>query len=167
MKNLKLLVDRAVKELNEIGIQTGNIIDIETAPVSRKYWGQCRRTAYGFVIKINEGLLNDDIDDKATMDTIMHEVIHTVNNCFDHKSGFKKVATLVNHKYGYNVKRTTTAAEKGIEKTNIIKYKYTIKCVNCGASTGYARKSKAVKSIENKEGRYYCNKCGSYHLVVE
>lgn len=167
MKNLKVLINRAIMELESVGITTGYIIDIKTAPNTNQSWGYCRKRPDGFEIKINECLLEDNVDDKATMDTVMHEVIHTVDGCLNHKAPFKKVAALVNERYGYNVKRISSAAEKGIDKSDITTIQYIIECGNCGNLNYYSRKTKVVKSILNKEHSYRCSCCKSDDLFVK
>ena len=115
MKNLQQLINRAISELLDLNITPGKIIEINTLKGYSR-WGNCtyRRKMDGYIIKINQCLLEDNVSDKATMNTVMHEVIHTVKGCLNHKTNFKKVATLVNNRYGYNIKRVTSAEEKDI-----------------------------------------------------
>ena len=166
MKNLNVLINRAVNELKSLGIEAGYINEVTTMPSKNQNWGDCRKTMNGYKIRINECLLDDIVDDKATMDTVIHEVIHTVKGCMNHKAPFKKVAELVNNAYGYDVKRTTSCAEKGIEKNFISTIKYIIECNNCGNKNYYSRKTKIVKSILNNENRYICSCCKSDKLVA-
>ena len=168
MKNIKILINRAINELKSVNITAGNIIDYEIAPAQRKYWGQCKRTPNGYIIRINALLLDESISDKITMDTVMHEVIHTVNECFNHGKVFKKIAALVNNKYGYNIKRISSATEMGFSEQSVIEtYKYSVTCKCCGETSYYNRKSKVINSILNNEGRYICSKCKSNQLEVK
>lgn len=65
----------------------------------------------------------------------------------------------MNDKYGYNIKRTTSGKEKGVEnyvtqKRMTIKYVFT--CSGCGAKIYRRRKSKFTRYYKN----YNCTKCG-------
>ena len=169
MKNLQQLINRAISELLDLNITPGKIIEINTLKGYSR-WGNCtyKRKMDGYCIKINQCLLEDNVSDEATMNTVMHEVIHTVKGCLNHKTNFKKVAALVNNRYGYNIKRVTSAEEKDIiiPETNK-KVNYIIKCNNCGNESLYIRKTKAVKSIMNYEYKYRCGCCNSDELYIK
>ena len=147
MKDLTKLFNECLKECSKLGIRYGNIVEVTINTRVKKRWGQTCRRADGFHINISSVLLRDDVSDKATKDTIMHEILHTVDGCFDHKAKWQTMADKVNKAYGYNVKRGTSAEEKGIDSSLMeIKHHkiYIIKCEKCGVEVVRHRKSDFV-----------------------
>lgn len=107
--------------------------------------------------------LNDDI----IKNTIMHEIIHCFPKCNNHGVIFKKYASTINEKLGYNITRLGNSKED-LKKSNIEykdkeieKYKYKIICKNCGQVFYRQRlKSNFVK-------KYRCGVCkGQFSLVI-
>ena len=62
-----------------------------------------------------------------------------------------------NSKYGYNIKRTTSAKEKGLESREVkerpVKHKY--RCKKCGQILEYTKESKFTKNYD----KYRCGVC--------
>lgn len=158
MKNLNMLFEESVAELNAIGIIPGNVSSLVVNTRAKKRWGYCRKLPDGrYEIQISDRLLFDDVDDTSTKNTIIHELLHTVEGCLCHTGKWKKLAERVNRAYSqYNIKRTSTAEEKGIDEKPIIPtYKYTVKCPQCGTVYRRIKKTKLVKYPE----RYRCGIC--------
>ena len=168
MKNLKHLLLRAIQECNAVGIKTGKIVDI-TVNTRAKRWGQARRLPNGtYTININANLVRDSVSDKAIMDTLVHEVLHTCEGCMNHGARWKYYATIMNRAYGYNIKRCTSAEEKGLNTSaQISSANYAIKCESCGHVYTYQRAGKAVQLIRNYGYNSGCRcACGSRKLVL-
>ena len=147
MKDLTKLFNECLKECSKLGIRYGNIVEVTINTRAKKRWGQTCRRADGFHINISSVLLRDDVSDEATKDTIMHEILHTVDGCFDHKAKWQTMADKVNKAYGYNVKRCTGAWEKGIDSSlmeTTHNKTYIIKCEKCGVEVIRHRKSDFV-----------------------
>ena len=165
MKNVEQLVRRAARELRDIGVDAGYIADITVDTRSKSRWGRCKkrwdagRQCEVFKLEISAMLLDDDVSYFATMDTVMHEVIHTCPGCFNHGAEFKRVAKMVNLAYGYNVKRCTSAEEKNIQ-IEPRAYKYSLRCTKCGHVYRYKRATKLVQYIEHGDRRQYNYGCG-------
>ena len=68
--------------------------------------------------------------EKEVLNTLMHETIHTIEGCFNHKEKFLRIASVVNKQFGYDVKTRTPLNEKESKPENM--YAYTIKCLCCG-----------------------------------
>src|SRR5699024_4635554 len=103
-----------------------------------------------FSINISSRLLQDDISDTACKNTIMHEIIHTCNHCFNHGNEWKHISNIVNDCYSfYNIKRCTSPEEKGINE-NIEKKeaKYILRCTKCGKLFYKNRMCKVIKYHE-------------------
>ena len=96
-------------------------------------------------------MLQDDISDNACKNTIMHEILHTCEYCFNHGSEWKHIADLVNDCYlFYNIKRCTSAEEKGInEEIEKKEPKYILRCTKCGKLFYRDRMCDAVRYPED------------------
>ncbi len=116
MKNFEQLIKECQTDLESIGIKIGNVTKYSINTRAKKRWGQCKQIAEGvFEINISQQLLQDNITDQAAKDTILHELLHTVEGCMGHKGKWKELAAKVNKELPqYTIKRTTSSAEKGI-----------------------------------------------------
>lgn len=149
MKNIEYLKNQleVCKQMaKESNIEIGKIYEIKINTRAKKRWGLCSCFKDGFIIEISSTLLQDDVSESALMDTLMHEVLHTVKGCMNHGKKWKECAKIINLKYGLNIKTTTSAAEKNISDTE--EYNYIIACPKCGHQWKYIRMSRCVKHPE-------------------
>ena len=111
-----------------------------------------------YTISISSRLLADDVADYGAIDTIIHELLHTVKGCMNHKEPWKREADKVNRAYGYNIKRTATCEECGVEPIEDTpqEIKYQFKCKDCGKVYSRTRASRFTKNWQN----YRCGVCG-------
>ena len=151
-------------------IHLGYISSIKVNTRAKSRWGLCKKLPKGWEIEISDRLLTEDATQEALMDTFIHELLHTVKGCQNHGPVWKAYAKVLNDKYGYNIKRCTTAEEKGMPKyTHQIQAKYKITCLGCGCENHYMRRTRAVQYIQKKpiNSSCYCNLCGSHSFKVE
>ena len=169
MKNLDALLIEVLEDFSALDIEHGYIVDIKPNSRAKSRWGQCQKKADGYHINISTALLADNIGDQGAKDTIAHEVCHTIKGCMNHGDKWKHYAKLLSV-FGYNIKRTNSAADKGISTEQYLAnkdYKYAIRCEKCGSVTRYQKKSKAVTVISTQKYHgYTCGKCGSHNLTV-
>ena len=167
MKNLNKIYHECLMDVHNLGINTGKIRSVTVNTRAKKRWGQTKKNADGsFDININASLLADTTDDWATKNTVAHEILHTCRDCFDHKETWQRYANRMNEAYGYNIKRTTSAAEKGLESVGRVRnetYKYIITCNCCGGKSYYKRMSKAVQHPE----WFRCGRCNGTLTVAD
>lgn len=106
MKDLMSLVAICKADLDSLGIKYGRVNNWTVNTRAKCRLGQCRKIAGNlFDISISAMLLADDVDDKVTLNTIMHELLHTVPSCFTHKGKWKVYAEYINKKLPkYNIK---------------------------------------------------------------
>lgn len=175
MKDLNRLVEECKAEVDAVGIEIGNIYKVSVNNRAIKRWGRCRRSPYGtYEIEISYRLMGDDVDDKATKTTIIHELLHTVRGGNGHTGEWKRCANLMNKTYGYDIKRTTSCDEKGVAEVvstiNRNGPKYRILCENCGKVHYYYKRSKAVSRFmcepERAKRNYRCGHCGVSNTLV-
>lgn len=119
MKDLWKLVRECKEELDALGIEYRTVRNWTVNTRSQRRWGQCKVVSSDvFDINISVRLLADQVSDTAAKDTIIHELLHTVEGCLKHTGKWKALAEKVNRAYPqYHIKRATTEEEKGFEKT--------------------------------------------------
>lgn len=155
MKDLMSLVAICKADLDGIGIKYGRVSNWTVNTRAKCRLGQCGKIAAGlFDINISEALLKEDVDDQITLNTIMHELLHTVPGCFTHKGKWKVYAEFVNKRFTqYNIKRVAKECEMGIvvERKPPV-YKYILRCTKCGQEIKRQKETKVVINYK----RYRC-----------
>lgn len=160
MKQLAELVAIAKEMLDDVGCPYRRF-NIKSSARLTKCWGNCRsrRDAEGryFDIKISEILLKDDVDDYAPLNTVAHEIIHTVEGCLNHGLEWRFWAAKINERYGLHIKRVTSAEEKGaaVMEWRSTTWKYRAYCPECGREW---RRNK-ICDIIRYAGNYHCPDC--------
>lgn len=167
MKHIWSAFWKLYDEMKNVGIVIGDIDDITINNKAKSRWGRCtyHRNSDCYTIEISSLLLNDEVNDIALYNTLAHEMLHTAENCMNHGKIWKTYANIMNETYGYNIKTTESADEKGIVvERKPITYKYAIHCTGCGSIFHYQRESKVVKCC--RSGKAHCS-CGCSKFVVE
>lgn len=145
----KLLIPYS-KEISQIKVNTR----------ARARFGCCRRynRSFGkdyFVIEISSFV--EDATDEKLKNIIAHEVLHTVEGCYNHGKKWKSMANALNEGLGYNITTTTTYDKVGIiEPKGKEEFQYEIKCLKCGKVIFRKRSCNLTKHT----GRYRCGFCG-------
>ena len=162
-----------IEDCDRIGVPYGNIVDIKENTRAKSRWGCCKPRMNShtgeteFHLEISSELLGEDAPLNGLRETILHEICHTVEGGHGHTGEWLRWAKELNRAYGYNIKRTNSAEDKGFTKEQsremarknhpklFSPVSYTIRCVNCGHA--YSRKVKS-KIIQHPE-RYRCGVC--------
>lgn len=155
MRDLKTYAIECMKELNDIGIQYGNIVEFTVNTRAKKIWGQCKAIPGGYSISINNVLLDERNDEKGLKETIHHELLHSCKDCMNHGDNWKRLAQKVNIAYGYNIKRTNSAADKGVLEETEPPIKHRVVCLDCGHVYKRTRASKLITHTDH----YRCGYC--------
>lgn len=165
--NLQKAVRDTKAILDALHIQYGPIDEVTINSRAQSRWGRCtyHKATNTYSIEISMRLLTDDVEYKALMDTMIHEFLHAHKDRMCHTGEWKRCANLVNVHYGFNIKRCTSANEKGIADS-ITKYKYKIVCNYCGCANYYCRETKLVRTIRQTPQLYICSKCGNSNFNV-
>ena len=164
MRDLTEYALKCMEELDSIGIEYGNVIDINVNKRFKSTWGQCKKVPDGYVININPVLVDEKNSEDGLKNTIMHELLHSCDGCMNHGPKWKEVVETVNRKLGYGIKRISSSAEKGVlEETRNIKIKYRIVCQKCGNELIRSKVTKVVKY----PNMYRCGCCGGKLEVFE
>lgn len=157
------LMKECFEQLDKLGIKYQTVTSLTCNKRYTARWATCvhkGRNKHDIILAAQLMLA----DDYHIQNTIMHEVLHTVKGCDNHGELWKRYAKKVNDAYGYNVKRTTSAEEKGLKDKKIERAnKYFIGCPCCGRKWGYKSLSKAVKNPEN----FRCPDCKTSLVRVD
>ena len=187
---LDYLYRQCLQELQTIGInmedkKTIGTIQITLSKRNNKRYGCCKQEKpdqhfkviqkigrrkiikyekfYQHTIEISKWLM--ELDDSIIKNTIMHELIHCIPFCNNHQKEFKKYATYINQKLGYDIQRVGNKKEdyeksgKTIEEKE--EYLYKIVCQKCGQEI-YRKRFNT-----NLLYRYYCARCKGKLKLVE
>lgn len=120
-----------IAEINDI-IGTFNSVRTYGQCVKAKRHIITRKTML-FNITLNKCLVDNGTDHEIK-EVLLHELIHTTANCFNHKSTFKHRANLLNHYLGYN------ALHGSYERNRLSERKRVYKCTCCGKLFHRARR---------------------------
>lgn len=164
MKDFEKLIDVCLAEVTEAGLEPGNITEWTINRRAKKRWGQCTRKTNGeYTIQIAARLLEDDrISEKSCKNTMIHEILHSCPGGMGHTGKWKEYAKKMNDQYGYDIKRTTSGKEKGVENyrvTSRLNYKYMFRCRYCGNTIIKKKRCKFTHYYKN----YKCMMCGRAH----
>ena len=147
--------NECLAELDEIGIVYGNIVDFKVDTRAKRRLGLCSIVDNGFVISVSKTLLENDENFKLLKETILHEIIHTCEGCFNHGDRWKKIASIVNNAYDYDIKRAIETKEFDAEysKRN---HSHKVVCTGCGQEVFRLRECSLTQHPE----LWKCCKCG-------
>lgn len=162
MLNLNEIARECLEELDALEINYGKIERFEVNTRALKRWGQCRAVPGGYTINISARLLEDEKSIKGLKETIIHEIIHTCKGCMNHGTEWKRIVNIVNNKYGYNIKRTSSSEEKQVNQISMENYKHKVVCNGCGREVYKIRECSITQHPES----WKCGVCGSHFSRV-
>ena len=156
MLDLQKIAKECMSELDAIGIRYGNIVRFEINTRAKKRWGQCRVVPGGYAINISERLLRDESSVRGLKETVFHEIAHTCEGCMNHGAEWKRIVSMINRAYGYQIKRTGSSEEHQVENLPDEAYRHKVVCCGCGRAVYRMRECGLTRSPE----RWRCGKCG-------
>lgn len=162
-----------VELLKSLGANFGQHEIVKTVITSPKVMGyksvgQTRRTGDQFVIRLNQEYLRLTTDPVQIHSTIMHEVIHCLEGCWNHKAEFQRWAKIVNAVYGLKVKTHSAATEYIAQYVDKDVVRWAVFCPQCQQIIARRkRKSALITAIMRNDGSYQCKACGCKNLEVK
>ena len=146
--------------MKQCGLESSNDVTYTINTRAIRRWGLCKHNPDGsHTIEISSRLLEDGVSESALLNTICHELIHTIKGCNNHGVNFKRAASVVNVYHGLNVKTRTSEEEKGIEPIETIRpVKHQFVCKHCGQVIKRYRESDFTKRYH----QYTCGNCGGH-----
>lgn len=161
---------QTVKEIfdrNNINAPFDRIRNIKWNGRIKNKLGYCRYSARLNVYEIclNKVLLN--ISKKKIISVLAHEIIHTVDGCFNHDTKFINISNMLNkaENLEINVRDERENIEEALESVGKLSslYKYEAYCTKCGAHLRYISKGNA-DIVKNPE-TYRHRNCGGIVAV--
>lgn len=181
-EKLNRLYEESVSELKEIGLDVNNPnngeIEIKLSKRNNKRYGCCKQEAPDKNTKYYEKIGNKRylryakynkhtieiskwvmmLDESIIKNTIIHEIIHCLPYCNNHKHEFKKYANYINERLGYDISRVGNKKEdykkSDMEYIENVNFKYKIICEKCN-QTFYRQ-----RLMRNLTKKYRCGICG-------
>lgn len=116
---LNRILKEVIKQAQDIGIPVPADIceQVDINPRPKKRYGCCRLKNGVYHIEISEFILA--CDPEKISGVIAHEVLHTCKGCYNHGNMWKRYAVMMNSAYGYNIKRTSSNEEMGIQDADV------------------------------------------------
>ena len=159
MKNYMEMYHKALEILDNLNIEYGNIVEVKLNYRAKNRFGRCKKNnvTNTYSLDFNYLIFDDNANDVAIMNTIIHEVLHTCKDCMTHKNEWKRLADYVTRNTKYTITRTNSYADFGIENPRREKkHNYVFVCEDCGQTFIRERSSKFTKNYH----AYRCGKCG-------
>ena len=157
----KAYIEQAVEMCDKIGVPYRNIVGFAINYRATARWGCCKYdgtySAYTCKIEIASVLLNEGRE-SAIVETILHEICHTINPRAGHRGEWAFWTARLNREFGYNIKRENTCEDKGVEDgalTRNVRVRFEFKCEGCGQHISYTKRCKFVQNYS----RYTCGIC--------
>ena len=163
--DLNKLLDCVLEDTKKLGIKTGKINGIVVKKGNHSFSARCCKfkrpfsstnIQEEFTIEVSESALN--IPTPSLQTIIAHEVLHTVEGCFNHTKKWKMFAKRMNDFCGYKIQRTTANLDMSGYSP---KFNYMLQCETCGMQIGRRKKSKVIEHPE----KYKCPRCKQARLV--
>ena len=171
MENFREDFNEAQSIVVQCGLTETNEIEyhLELIP-NASFLGQTHKIGYhNYIIRLNQ-LFAQSEEHSHVLNTVIHEILHSLKNGMCHTGAWKQYASIVYIKTG--IKITTKADSSKISnymeckmqfmlKKNPEKIIYQVICPNCGVIYTYQRKCSVVNKIESGSSTYRCKKCQS------
>jgi predicted SprT family Zn-dependent metalloprotease len=117
-------------------------------------------------IVINRAFVEQNADDKAIKNVIMHELGHALKDCLHcgHKGEWAEYAEIINDCYDMDITQEGSYEKYGLEKVDN-KKTYRCKCSNCGKII-VAKQYRAPKWYRNPQGFVHTCADGTKHHII-
>ena len=135
----------AKEMLTALSIQLGEF-EIEPSTRMKKYYGLCKYLniledgTKQCRITITDDLVKPEFKDEL-LNTIIHEMLHTVSDAVGHGKRWKEYAQMVYDAYGIRIRRTDDKEHC----RNLKDYRFYLTCSNCFFIWKYNRSTRAVR----------------------
>ena len=140
-----------------------SIVAVEVNPRLRSAVGRCCivKTYFcgerDFKIELNPAVVEDSVPDSELETTLLHELLHTCPDCWNHGKTWSYYAERVNRAYGYNVARLIDCETAEQRRDKIEPYKYKVICKSCGQVVD---KRKRICDVVRYPSLYKHRNCG-------
>lgn len=159
MRKINAVTAEYMEMLDNIGINHGITKEFVPSTRATRRWRQCRKLPDSrYSININADLLDERNDVNNLKNTLIHELLHSVDGCMNHGENCKRAANKVYLAYGIDITRSSSAEDKQavyVRNKAVSTNLYVLECEKCHQMI---RRQKMSKAIQHPE-RYRC-RCG-------
>lgn len=108
------VVLKAIQIVRGLGFKTGSIESLQVSNRLSRTWAYCSKDKRGY----HTIVFGYDVVHKASKEGLLkvaiHEVIHTIDGCWDHNKKFLSIGKMVQKKYGLPITQFYESEELGI-----------------------------------------------------
>lgn len=159
--DLNQMLEDCKKELTSVGYDEvqNKYYSVSINSRFRKKLGCCSYDKKSYFYKIQISKIFMEISPDKVKNTMMHELIHSIDGCMNHGPKFQYLASLVNSNFGYNVRTHSDVPEYSKYLNNTKQYKYKLLCNTCGKEWLYEKAGKIVKGMLKNPNYCRCPYC--------
>ena len=140
MRNINEYFEKCLKMCDEAGIPYREITEVKVTKKFVNKWGTTSTTDHRkFKIKISAALLDEKAfpTDDGLINTLLHEILHTCPDCFNHGETWLGHCRTIYDNYGIEIRVSDTCENKGADEVAYIAtFRYICKCKKCGVELG-------------------------------
>jgi predicted SprT family Zn-dependent metalloprotease len=157
---LKDLVQQCAKTMSGIDgdwLKRGAVKGIKFNSRLSRALGRCKRRGTKFYLEFSTKYFDyEGTTDEEKRSVIYHELVHTVDGCFNHGEKFKLVGRKIERATGVTQIHTRTTETGDFKKDT---YKYRVDCGYCSRVT-YRQRSMGSSDRRGYIDNYRCGACG-------
>lgn len=156
MKDLEKITKECKRKLEAINIPFNKDVVVKAGKLRTGAWGSYR--IYENMIILDPVFTDDRMQRFATESVLIHELLHSCNDCISHSGLWKHYAQKVNRTYQYKITRCsdyTPYMSKELLGEFMQRFKYVAQCEGCGTYVTQVRISDFIRNMDN----YRCRAC--------
>lgn len=156
MKDLEKITKECKRKLEAINIPFNKDVVVKAGKLRTGVWGSYR--IYENMIILDPVFTDDRMQRFATESVLIHELLHSCNDCISHSGLWKYYARKVNRTYQYKITRCSDYKpymSKELLGEFMQRFKYVAQCEGCGTYVTQVRISDFIRNMDN----YRCCAC--------
>lgn len=156
MRDLEAVLRECERKLEAIHIPFNKNVAVKVGKLRRGSWGAYRKSEN--IIILDSVFADDRMQIFATENVMLHELLHTCNDCMSHSGLWKRYAQIVNRTYQYKIKRCSDYKPYMNEELLgefMQRFKYVARCEGCGTYVTQVRISDFIRNMD----QYRCSAC--------
>lgn len=156
MRDLEAVLQECERKLEAIHIPFNKNVTVRAGKLNARTWG--RYWIYKNMIVLDPVFADDRMQTFATENVLMHELLHSCNDCMSHSGLWKHYAQQVNRTYHYKIKRCSDYKpymDEELLGEFMQRFKYVARCEGCGTYVTQVRISDFIRNMD----QYRCAAC--------
>lgn len=156
MRDLEAVLQECERKLEAIHVPFNKNVTVKAGKLRRGAWGSYRKSEN--IIILDSVFADDRMQIFATENVMLHELLHTCNDCMSHSGLWKRYAQIVNRTYHYKIKRCSDYKPYMNEELLgefMQRFKYVARCEGCGTYVTQVRISDFIRNMD----QYRCSAC--------